>query len=132
MIRLTRLPFLLIVFLLAAGLIPQTAFAAQTVAPYASSIKVVNNTVGTADTVTVTDLNVGDVVRVYATPSTTLTIGTGTVPSGTSTAVISISQLGTGSGTIYVSVTSNPNSESPRTSKTYAAEPASPGIDAAQ
>lgn len=132
MIRFAKLPAFLIVCLLAVVvLIPSAAFAAQTVAPTAASIKVVNNA-GTSDTVTVTDLNVGDVVKVYANPSTTTTIGTGTVPNGTSTVVISIAQLGTGAGTIYVTVTSNPHGESQRISKTYAAEPASPGLDGAQ
>ena len=112
--------------------LPATVLAARTPAPLVSNIKIENNTAGTNDTITVYDLLVGDVVKVYADPSTTLPIGTATVASGVTSATISIAQLGTGSGTVYVSVTSGSNDESNRVSKNYAAEPATSSLDAAQ
>lgn len=127
-----RSKFILSIFLVIAMIAPQLAYAAQSTAPYVSTIKVINNQTGTPDTVTVSDLFEGDIVKVYANPSTTATIGTGTVAVGTSTVVISISQLGTAAGTVYVTVTSGTDSQSNRTPKSYAAEPASTFLDAAQ
>jgi hypothetical protein len=130
--RLKQLRIIIPILLITALLLPQAAFAAQTISPYASSIKIVNNAAGTPDTITVTDLNVADIVKIYADPTTTTTIGTGTVAASTSTVVVSITQLGVISGTVFVSVTTSPNSESKRTSKTYAAEPQTSALDSAQ
>ncbi|WP_054029076.1 hypothetical protein [Bacillus sp. FJAT-28004] len=124
--------FILALFLALSLIIPQMAHAAQSTPPYVSTIKVINNQTGTPDTVTVSDLYEGDIVKVYANPSTTVTIGTGTVAVGSTSIVISIPQIGTAAGTLYVSVTSGSDSQSNRTPKSFAAEPTSAFLDAAQ
>ncbi|MGK0468923.1 hypothetical protein [Clostridium sp.] len=98
----------------------------------------VNNAVGTADTVAVAGLEPGDIVKVYYDEAGGTAIGTvtstsvtrtitvrGETISGTeTTAVVSIPQLGSGAGSVYVSVTSKGLIESDRTEVTYDAEKA--------
>ncbi len=101
----------------------QPAFAAVTTAPAAADITVTNNCTGVADTVVVNNVDSGDVVKVYSSSSATTPVGTATA-TGTSVTV-SIDQLGTSAGSVYVTLTSSGNDESPRTAKTYTAEPVS-------
>ncbi|MGD8188939.1 beta strand repeat-containing protein [Brevibacillus ginsengisoli] len=95
----------------------------QTDAPLASNITVTNNSAPTTDTVKVSGLTAGDVVQVYDASSGGTVLGTATVAAGQTSATVSIAQLGTGAGTVYVSVTSPGKTESTRTTKTYDAEP---------
>ena len=98
--------------------------ANATIAPNAANITVTNNPVGTSDVITVSGLAPGDIVKVYD----ALTGGTllGTSPAVAiqeSTGTVTIAQLGTGAGTIYVTVTNPGKAESaPRTAKAYVAE----------
>ncbi|TXK85995.1 immunoglobulin-like domain-containing protein [Paenibacillus sp. N3.4] len=94
-----------------------------TTAPSANQVTVVNNPVGTADTVTVNGLTAGDVVKVYNTSTGGTAVGTGTVATGATNVTVSIPQLGAAAGTVFVSVTSTGKTESARTSKNYIAEP---------
>ncbi|MBB6693601.1 hypothetical protein H7B90_19590 [Cohnella xylanilytica] len=98
-----------------------------TPAPDASRIAVQNNA-GKADSVTVTGLKAGDVVKAYASPDSAEAIGTAAVANGQTSAVVTVDQLGTGAGSVYVTLTSKddqgkPMKESLRTKKDYAAEP---------
>ncbi|MGN7359288.1 hypothetical protein ACTHPF_16255 [Paenibacillus sp. SAF-054] len=101
---------------------PYAAEVVQSTAPAASSITVTNNPVGTPDTVEVTGLVAGDVVKVYATSSATTALGQATVASGDTSATVSIAQLGTADGDVWVSVTKVDQAESTRTVKAYSAE----------
>ncbi|MBX4269215.1 hypothetical protein [Clostridium estertheticum] len=94
-----------------------------------SNITVTNNAAGTADTVVVKNLAIGDVVKVYSSPTAGLVIGTATVTvEGDLT--VSITQLGATGGSIYVSVTSEKLLESDRTKEiTYASEAKSTPLD---
>ena len=91
-----------------------------TTAPIVDNITVVNNA-GIADTVTVTGLAAGNVVKVYSS-STAQQLGSATVATGKTDVTVSISQLGTGAGTVYVSVTSSGMLESNKIEKDYIAE----------
>ncbi|MGV8983312.1 hypothetical protein [Clostridium sp.] len=98
----------------------------------------VNNAVGTADTVTVASLEVGDIVKVYSdatsgtaigsvkatTITRTIVVGGVTILGKESTAILSIPQLGAGAGSVYVTVTSEGLIESDRVKVSYAAEAA--------
>ncbi|WP_051153502.1 hypothetical protein [Ruminiclostridium papyrosolvens] len=86
--------------------------------PDEANITVTNNA-GIADTVKVTSLSVGDVVKVY---SPTAQIGTATVLSGKTEAIVSIPQIGSDAGVVYVSVTSVSGLESDKVEKPYIAE----------
>ena len=87
------------------------------------SITVINNA-GIADTITVTNLEVGDVVKVYNAATLGKLLGTATVAKGKTEAVVSIPQLGTVSGTVYVTLKSVGKKESERSSGiSYEAEP---------
>jgi hypothetical protein len=94
---------------------------ASSSAPDAGSITVVNNA-GQADTVTVTGLNSGTVVKVYPDNITATPSGKATVTSGASSVTIRINQLGATAGSVFVAVTSPGAAESGRTQKTYEAE----------
>ena len=95
-----------------------------TSAPSVSDITIVNNA-GIADTVTVTGLDEGTVIKVYTTASGSMAAGTAKVPSGNIEATASITQLGSAAGTVYVSLTAPGKTESNRTKADYAAEAAS-------
>lgn len=82
----------------------------ETDVPDSDSISVVNNA-GTADTVTVTDLKVGDIVKVYDEAGSKL-LGKATVAKGKTEAVVSISQLGMDDGKVIVTLTSLGKKES--------------------
>jgi hypothetical protein len=93
----------------------------QSTAPSASKIIVTNNA-GIDDTVEVSGISVGDEIQVYDSASSSTVLGSATVGSSSTYAIASISQLGTGSGNIYVSVTSSSKTESDRTEISYDAE----------
>ncbi|MEF3309237.1 S-layer homology domain-containing protein [Paenibacillus sp. GYB004] len=109
----------------------EKTYAAEPVNPIrtpaltADQISVVNNRVGTDDKVTVTQVVYGDVVKVYrdATISEPLVSQSAV---GTS-AELSITQLGTGTGSVFVTVTRAGHLESLRTEKAYAAEQSGSG-----
>jgi hypothetical protein len=86
----------------------------------------INNAIGTPDTLTVTNLSAGDIVKVYSSVAAEKALGSAAakVAKGESkaTAVVSVPQFGAGAGTIYVSVTSKGLLESDRKPVSYAAE----------
>ncbi|EMS69950.1 beta strand repeat-containing protein [Ruminiclostridium cellobioparum] len=90
--------------------------------PYAGYISVSNNPTGTSDTVTVTNLNGGDIINVYSAAAGGSLLGSATVASGSTTGTVVISQLGTASGSVYISITSAGKAESNRTKADYLAE----------
>ncbi|MFD2328825.1 hypothetical protein ACFSR7_06130 [Cohnella sp. GCM10020058] len=112
--------------------LPGSAWAARATAPYSTNIQVVNNPAGTPDTVTVSDLLPSDIIKVYADSSTMATLGTTTVAAGSTRGTVTIAQIGTASGTLYITVTSGALSESNRTAKSFAAEPRAARLDTAQ
>ncbi|MCM3786027.1 S-layer homology domain-containing protein [Neobacillus mesonae] len=87
----------------------------------ASAITVTNN-YNSNDTVGVTGLAAGDVVKVYNTASKAQVLGTATVAEGQTAATVTINQLGTGAGSVYVTVTKPGKAESAVTEKAYLAE----------
>lgn len=93
----------------------------QTSAPVASYITVTNNA-GVADTVTVTNLKSNDIIKIYSDPTKNDLLGTATVQNSSSEATISITQIGTIAGNIYVSITSVGMLESNRTTVGFTAE----------
>ncbi|MCR4436449.1 MAG: hypothetical protein QHH06_11770 [Clostridiales bacterium] len=98
-------------------------------APDVNNITIANN-VGVSDTVTVTGLSGNDVVKVYDSARGGKLLGSATVSSSGTSAVVSISQLGTSAGTVYVSVTGKGLRESGRTGAAYSAESQSTAPDA--
>lgn len=87
----------------------------------ASDVTIVNNA-GIADTITVSKLNANDVVKVYDSTYATTPIASGTVVSSTGDITLYVTQLGTGKGNVYISVTNYGSSESTRTAVSYTAE----------
>jgi len=69
-------------------------------------IVVTNNIVGTSDTIYVSGLNTGDVIKAYNAKTKGNRLGTATVAAGETSATISVTQLGAAAGSVYVSVTS--------------------------
>ncbi|SPF37208.1 conserved exported hypothetical protein [Candidatus Desulfosporosinus infrequens] len=107
------------------------AYATETsVAPSNDNIIVTNNVTGKSDTVYVTGINAGDVVKVYNAASDGTQLGTVTVASSKTYATVTIPQLGTSAGSVYVSVTSKGELESDRTQVNYDAELQSDAPDA--
>ena len=100
----------------------------QSSAPYIGSITVVNNK-SLADTVTVTGLNPRDLVKVYDLAASGTCLGYAAVPAGGTSITISVAQLGSGSGTIYLSVTEQGKTESDRTAVDYVGESVSNAVD---
>jgi hypothetical protein len=99
--------------------------------PLSSSNVYVTNNTSMSDTVTVRYLDESDVIKVYATSTGTTVLGTATVASGCSDVTIKISQIGAGSGNIYVTITGYGKRESERISVYYPAEPTSDAPEAA-
>lgn len=95
---------------------------AQTAAVDASQITVENN-FGKADAVTVTGLTYGTTVKVYKKAEGTEVWSTTTLSATATEAKISIAQLGTVTGSVYVTTKEKGKTESVRVEKTYAAEP---------
>ncbi|WP_261797510.1 hypothetical protein [Bacillus sp. COPE52] len=94
-----------------------------TVTPAASVIKTANNATGEEDTITVSKLEAGDVVKVYDAATEGKEIGTATVKADEAEAVITKKDLfvATG-GTVYVTVTKTNKEESARVAVKYATE----------
>jgi hypothetical protein len=90
-------------------------------APDASNITVVNNA-GRSDTVMVTGLDANDMARVYDSAAGGRLLGYASVDEDDDEVTIRITQLGTASGSVYVSVTSTGAAESSRTRAGYSAE----------
>ncbi len=97
-------------------------------APNVNNISITNN-VGKADTVYVSKLTTGDIVRIYSAATQGSLLGTATVPASASDVTVSISQLGAAAGSIYISVTSTGMAESLRTKADYKAESVYDGVD---
>jgi hypothetical protein len=101
---------------------PEHPLSGVTPAANTALVKIVNNLAGTNDTINVGGLQPGDVARVYATYSGVTLLGTGTVQPDHSDVTMEVTQLGTKAGAVYVSVTRMGMFESPRVTKSYAAE----------
>ncbi len=103
---------------------------AKTAAPSVDNIEIINN-VGTADTVKVAGLTGGDKITVYDSAKAGSLLGTASVDTYASSVTISITQLGSTAGSVYVSVTSSTKLESDRTKSDYSAEAksAAPSLD---
>lgn len=93
-----------------------------TVAPTLNNIDVLNNRTGTADTITVTKVQAGDVVKIYSTKTSTTPIASGTVGASQASITLSVAQLGVSGGTIYVTLTRSPRAESVRIPKAVLSE----------
>ena len=102
----------------------QKSYASEptTTAPVASSITVINNKAGIDDTVKVTNLVEGDTVTVYSASTGETVLGSTTVEAGQTSAVIVISQIGTGTGSVYVTIKKEGKLESTRTAQSYTSE----------
>ncbi|SFF46168.1 hypothetical protein SAMN04487969_14325, partial [Paenibacillus algorifonticola] len=96
------------------------AAEAVTIAPAESAITIVNNA-GKADTITVTDVVAGDIVKIFRTGTTTV-IGSAIIAAGKLEATISIAQLGVDASSVDVTITSKDKRESTKTTKSYDAE----------
>ena len=95
------------------------SFGGETQAPSADAVAITNN-IGPADTVVVSGLANGDVVKVYDAASAGNILGAAVPSTGTSTNVsINLADLG---GTVYVSVKNTDKAESTRTAKDYVPE----------
>ena len=92
--------------------------------PSAGNITVTNN-VGKPDTVYISGLNSGDLVKVYNASSGGRLLTTGRVTLYGSDVTISMAQLGSSAGSVYISVTSTGMAESNRIEADYDAEPIS-------
>ncbi|ULL18739.1 hypothetical protein DVH26_32475 [Paenibacillus sp. H1-7] len=101
------------------------AYAASSVPPAPSAIRVDNKLAPSVDTVVVSGLSPGDVVKVYADGGAAAPLGTATVSSGSTSATVSVNQLGALGGHIYVTLTQPSYSESRRIVKSFPAEPIS-------
>jgi hypothetical protein len=91
---------------------------------------VVTNNVGASDTVQVSDISVGEVVNVYGSATGGNLLGTATVATGATSATISIPQLGTSAGSVYVSLVEPNKLESSRVQVGYLAEGKTSSISA--
>ncbi|WCN37927.1 hypothetical protein [Aneurinibacillus uraniidurans] len=91
----------------------------------------VHNYAKMADTVEVTGLTEGDTVKVYYKGSTGKeATATATVARGKTSAIVNIAQLGTGDGSVDVTVTSKDKRESVKINKTFEAEEKTKQLDA--
>ncbi|MGE5395971.1 MAG: hypothetical protein ACM3MK_00390 [Chitinophagales bacterium] len=102
----------------------------KSTAPNADDIVIVNNA-GTPDTVTITGVE-GDTVSVYADLALKTLLGQAVTAKGATSAVVTIKQLGTAAGAVYVTITSTGKGESDPTPKDYAEEPKSDAPDPAE
>ena len=102
----------------------QMSYAVEptTTALSAASITVTNNKAGIDDTVKVTSLVEGDTVTVYSASTGGTVLGSTTVEAGQTSAVVVISQMGTGAGSVYVTIKKEGKLESTRTAQSYTSE----------
>ncbi|WP_270171970.1 immunoglobulin-like domain-containing protein [Paenibacillus sp. SYP-B4298] len=98
----------------------------KTSQPAAANILVVNREQNQSDTIEVGGLQAGDVVRVYS--ALNVLLGTETVGAQATSATVTVAQLGTGGGTVLVSVTRAGLEESDKATVAYAAEGAKPFV----
>ena len=91
--------------------------------PMASAVKVINNYMSSDDIVTVTGLVAGDVIIIYSAYTGGALLGSATVEAGQTSVTLTIPQLGSTAGNIYVSVIKQNKLESNRTTIPYTAEP---------
>ncbi|MBW9170649.1 hypothetical protein K2F43_05450 [Clostridium estertheticum] len=105
-----------------------TAFAAKLSNPPVDTNITITNNAGAPDTLNVTGLAKGDIVIVYSSATGKKSIGTGTVKV-TGDVKISIKQIGSSAGNVYVSVKSTGLLESNKIKKPYDAEAKSIPLD---
>ena len=105
-----------------------TAVAAQLSNPPVDTNITITNNAGAPDILNVTGLAKGDIVIVYSSATGKKSIGTGTVKV-TGDVKISIKQLGSSAGNVYVSVKSTGFLESNKINKSYDAEVKSIPLD---
>ncbi|WP_152985684.1 hypothetical protein [Brevibacillus choshinensis] len=104
------------------------AYAAEEKAPAVKEESIsIKNLVGVTDTIEVIDLLAGDSIKVYDAAGTRV-LGTATVPTGKSVAVVSVAQLGQAAGRVQVTLTRRGYLESEKTTKAYAAEEKAPAV----
>lgn len=89
-------------------------------APHVTSIKVANRAVGQDDTIEVSGLPEGTIVKVYRTPTDLAVMGS--TVTGSAKGTVSIPQIGAESGVLYVSAAIPGKMESARTAKSYPGE----------
>jgi hypothetical protein len=94
----------------------------------AANVTIINNAI-IPDIITVTGVMTNDTIKIYSTLGATDPIAEAVVPGGTNTVNISVAQLGTGAGSVFVSVTHFEHSESPRTQVRYTAEQVSVALN---
>jgi DNA-directed RNA polymerase subunit H (RpoH/RPB5) len=87
-----------------------------------SNIIVTNNTTGTKDTLKISNVVAGDIIKVYRDSSTTTKLATLTITDGITKGTVNIDQLGISSGSIYITITKEGQLESDRIQVTYNAE----------
>ncbi|MFE5268447.1 hypothetical protein ACFQ8U_27560, partial [Bacillus mobilis] len=102
-----------------------------TVAPAVDTVKVTNNKKGDADTITVSEVAEGDIVRVYDASTEGKELGNATVAKDAKEVTIEKADLlvATG-GTVYVTVTKPSKDESKRVAVKYEAEPTTAALEA--
>lgn len=106
-----------------AGVTVEAAVLPPSTAPLPEQITVHNHHQGTPDAITVSGLQPGDVVNVYDSEAGGSKLGTTVTAAGQSVAIVTVAQLGTGAGQVYVTVTNAGRTESARVAQTYDAEP---------
>ncbi len=89
----------------------------------------VTNNARIPDTIAVTALSEGDVIKVYSALTGGKLLGTSTVAKGKNTTTVTIAQLGTDEGNVYVSVSNPGKSASIRVEVPYDAEAKSDTLD---
>ncbi|WP_313560551.1 hypothetical protein, partial [Ruminiclostridium cellobioparum] len=106
----------------------QKVFAASP-APAAGNIIITNNLTGKSDTIYIFGLDPGTLVKVYTASTGNKILTYGTVSKSKSEITLSVPQIGTDEGSLYISVIEKGNTESGRTKADYPAEPRSGAID---
>ncbi|MBU3176417.1 hypothetical protein KPL47_08530 [Clostridium estertheticum] len=104
------------------------AFAAKLSNPLVDTNITIKNNAGVPDILNVTGLAKGDIVNVYSSTTGKKSIGTGTAKV-TGVATVSIKQIGSSAGNVYVSVKSTGLLESNKIKKSYDAEAKSIALD---
>lgn len=87
---------------------------------------ITNNSTGVSDTVAITNVVTGSVIRVYPSTTGSTTLTTGTVATGQTSITLSISQLGITGGTIFVSIQEPGKNEGSRVARKFLIEPKTP------
>lgn len=86
------------------------------------SVKITNGTGTTNDTIAVSGLTAGDVIKVYSTANGTTAIATATVATGATSVTINTDKLVAKGGVVFVTVTNTNKAESSKVAVNYAAE----------